>query len=244
MRRNITLTCCFDILIGPAGAISRSKATRKIGGTLTVYDNMSIFCLQPHHQCRRTNGSLQEKHTVHNGKILHLDRYNEEQQHLHIGEERGKGKEHTEVDICRGDREGDAEDEVNREAVNLSQQNAHKEIDIEFRRAPDPLKGHTQPVIEVHRDERQQPGGGRVEHEADHAPYLTAHYHGRVKGNITQKHGVDRAHKPKHHIGYGNVFHQIGDRIAAEFSLQIVIDGISIQSKTRSFAYSISYFPE
>ena len=69
---------------------------------------------------------------VQNGKILHLDRNDVEQEHLNIGEESCKGEEHTQVNVLCAEHKADIENKIYCKAVNNCQQHTGEKVNVEI----------------------------------------------------------------------------------------------------------------
>lgn len=155
------------------------------------------------------DNAQKEEEGVHIGQILHLDRDDEKQQHLHVREKGGKGKEHGQVNVLGAEHKVKAGDKIYRHAVDNGKDNAGEEVNIELSRAPVLLKCAAYPVIKIKGDEGKQTCAGGIEDKGEETPYLSAHDVGGGEAEVAQQHRVHSAYYPEGHICYANVFHQV-----------------------------------
>lgn len=197
-----------------------------------------------HHRqkvCREGCGkdAYNKERRIHIGQILYLYGDKIEKKHLHIREEGGKGKEKGEIDILGAEIEAEAGYEVHDKAIEHCKYDAGEKIDIEAGSAPIAFKSGADHIIEIKGDESKYPGAGRIEHEGDKAPDLPAQDKGGVEGEIAHEHGVHRTKDPEHHVGNGDIFHQIGNTEVGMLPAESV-NGISHRSITPVKAF-LSY---
>ena len=72
---------------------------------------------------RHRENTDQEEDGINQGKPLHFNRNDKEQQHLHIREKRGKGKEHGEINILCREAYRHMGDQINQKSVKDSKNN-------------------------------------------------------------------------------------------------------------------------
>ena len=106
---------------------------------------------------RRRDDAEHEQRRIHIRQILHLDRDNEKQQHLHIRIERGKGEEHGQVQIRGRDDHVASENSRKDHAVDRREEHTAHVVDREFAVAPLALETRADPIVKI--QHHQQPDG-------------------------------------------------------------------------------------
>ena len=169
-----------------------------------------------HHRdqvCRERQGkdTEEEEHGVHQSKPLHLDRDNEEQQHLHIREEGGKGKEHGEIDILRRKADWYAGYKIHEKAVQNGEDDSGEEIDIEPGRPPLSLECGADEVIEIERDEGKETSTRRDKYKGDQPPDMPVENIVGIEGHIRENARIDHIEQPHNGTGDRQIPHQVRD---------------------------------
>ena len=151
---------------------------------------------------------------VRPGQPLDLDG-DDDEQHLHIPVQGGKGEEHGQVHIVHGNgghRVGQhqIEDKARDDIEHQSQQIEYRE----FCGAPLPLQNGADPVVEIQRDgQKQDLIGGRHKDEGDQPPHLAPQ---DIVGDKGQdggqgKAGAELVQQPHQRIAHHDHQHQIGN---------------------------------
>ena len=180
-----------------------------------------------------------KEYRVHQCEPFHLDRDDEEQQHLHIREKRRKGEKHREVHILRRHSDVDAGRKIDDEPVKHGEDNAAEKVDVELRRPPILLKGAADPVVKIHRDERQHTRPRRHEREGDEPPHLPVEKTRERVGEEAQKVAVrEVGQKSQHHVADDDIEHQVGD---AKIRVQ---DTEAVDRLVEFFQYGIPRFDQ
>lgn len=155
--------------------------------------------------------SRHEEECIHNGEPFHLDGYNEEQQHLHVGIECRKREEHRKEYILCRDIHRLPCDKVHQEAVKDRQNHAGEEIDGKLCSAPLLLQRCADQIVKIKCNQCKRAGRGRNKDKRNNPPDLPMQNITRVKSHIRENPRVDDAQQPEDHIGNGDVFYQMGN---------------------------------
>ena len=157
-----------------------------------------------------------KENAVNNGQPFHLNGNDEEQQHLRVGEQQGKGQEHGQVHIFRADNgKIGAGDQGGEHRADDGQQYAAEVVQIKLRRAPLALQRRADPVVKIQRNQQHKGAGGvRHKDEGDDAPNFAVQQSVKMKGEKIQCIGIGIAgehhEKIDEHITDDNIAHQIG----------------------------------
>lgn len=171
---------------------------------------------------------IQIQRGIRNGKILHLDRQDHQQQHLLIGVQRGIGEKQRQVEerVIRiaGNQRGDDRTE-----------HADEVIQIELDLAPLIFQPNANHIVEIQREQDEDGRAGRRnEYERHQPPNLPAHQPGAGQRDervepITQR-GPDIQQSKDDALTDDDVLHQVADGISAQLALQIEIDTVVFQA--------------
>jgi len=177
------------------------------------------------------NDQLQDKQRpVHIGQILHLDGEEEKQQHLMVGEQKGKSQKQRQIQIGAGAVAG-------QKRRDNGADHAHQVVQIEPEGAPYVFQRASEKIIEV--DEEKQGddiAGRRYKDKGQKPPELSLQRRLGVQRQIAGQ--ADLLHR-KDHIadkhrcdGHRNIQHQIGDGKPPHLPLQFV-EPVHTDSSTR-----------
>ena len=158
---------------------------------------------------RRCNKAVDKYCGIDKSQPFYLDWNDEEQQHLHVREKRGKREEHRKIDKLRIYLIPDSRDEIQKKAIDKRKNNAGEEINGEAARTPFDLKHIAYHIVEIERDKRKETRADRDEHERDESPYLPLQDEVGIENKIIQYPRFDKLQDPYDHICYHDIAHEV-----------------------------------